>query len=404
MPIKSEAISNLEESVFAHKLNTELDRILHFWRTHARDIVHGGFIGRMDNENKVYGEAPKGIILNTRILWTFSRACNFYKDSRYDEECQRAFDYLRENFQDYENGGVFWMLDHRGNPLDKRKQVYAQAFCIYALSEYYKYSKNPKALLWALELFEILENKALDKTDGGYWEAFGHKWNTIADMRLSEKDLNAPKTTNTHLHILEAYTTLWEVSQNQSVEKALVSLIRLFLSKVFEYCNHMKLFFSKDWKKLSSEISFGHDIEAAWLILYATRILDDKTLIKEAEVLLKNVCKTFINEALDSEFGVINAKDSNTFEIDTDRHWWPQAEAMVGLLYNWKITNDPNYFNISKQIWEFIDTHIINHKYGEWFFRVNQNGLPYLHENKIGPWKCPYHNSRALMEILQLLG
>lgn len=388
---------------FQNEISTELQRILDYWQEYSKDDCYGGFVGKVDNYNNRIDKAPKSIILNTRILWTFSRAGNFYNDWRYDSECQRAFDYLLNNFRDYEFGGVFWELDHLGKPTKMRKQVYAQAFCIYSLSEYYRYSKNPKAILWALELFRLIEDRAYDKINGGYVEAYDRKWNSIEDMRLSEKDLNAPKTTNTHLHILEAYTVLFEMTGNPVVENALTNLMKLFHERIFEQNNHMKLFFTTEWKKLSTEISFGHDIEAVWLMLYGSRMLQNQVLLKRTEELTKKVTKTFINEALDTEFGVINSKDSETLELDTDRHWWPQAEAMVGLLYNWKITNDSSYFSICKQIWAFITEHIIDHENGEWFFRVDHNGEPYLEENKIGPWKCPYHNCRALIEILQLL-
>lgn len=392
-----------ELALFQKEIDLELHQILEYWKIYAKDDFHGGFIGRVDNYNNQIPKSSKGIILNTRILWTFSRACNFYKDSRYDEECQRAFDYLIANFKDYKYGGVFWELDHLGNVLEDRKQVYAQAFCIYALTEYYKYSKNPKALLWSLELFRLIEDNAYDTINGGYIEAFDYMWKPIADMRLSEKDLNAPKTTNTHLHLLEAYTTLFEITGDADVEKSLGKLLLLFHGRIFEHNNHLKLFFTEDWKSLSTEISYGHDIEAVWLMLHAANILQNKEYIKRTQQLLVSAAHTFVNEALDKEFGVINSKDTNTLKVDTDRHWWPQAEAMVGLMYAWKTADDISFLKISKEIWAFIDDQIVDKEHGEWFFRISDTGEPYLTENKIGPWKCPYHNCRALIEISQLL-
>jgi len=388
---------------FSKKLNTELENILNYWQSNAIDEEFGGFHGRIDHHNKVVKKSPKSIILNTRILWTFARASNFYGDRRFEFECERAFNYLYTHFRDKNHRGVFWEVNHVGTPTDTRKQVYAQAFCIYALSEYYKYSKNPKALVWAKQLFQLLENKAFDKKLGGYFEAFDEAWAPIEDMRLSTKDLNAPKTTNTHLHILEAYTTLLEVTADTVVEKSLERLLDLFTSKIFRYNNHLKLFFTIDWKNISPEISYGHDIEAAWLLLKAAEVLEDNSIIKLCETLMQDVAKTFVNEALDKDFGVINAKDSQTEHIDTDKHWWPQAEAIVGLIYTWKITENRSYYTISQQIWNFIEECIIDHENGEWFFRVNAAGLPYTEENKLGPWKCPYHNGRALIEVLSKL-
>ena len=392
-----------EKDCFTLELEIELKKILDFWQNKTLDTEHDGFVGRIDHNNNVIEDSPKGIILNTRILWAFSRANNFYGDSRYDKECLRAFEYLYDHFDDKTSGGVYWEVDYKGIPINRRKQVYAQAFCIYALSEYYKYSKNAKALIWALELYNLLEEKAFDKEFDGYIEAFDENWKSIQDLRLSEKDLNAPKTTNTILHILEAYTTLYEITGDDQVEHALKRLITLFLDIIFNYQNHLKLFFTKDWKTMSTEISYGHDIEAAWLLCHAARILGDSTLIHKTDEMLVSVVKTFTSEAIDMDFGIWNAKDSENKVIDKDKHWWPQAEAMVGLCYAWIKTKDISYFNSSRQIWEFTKANIIDAKNGEWFFRVNANGDPYTFEDKVGPWKGPYHNSRALIEIISVL-
>jgi len=392
-----------EKDDFTLELEIELKKILDFWQSNTLDIENSGFVGRIDHSNNVIDEAPKGIILNTWILWTFSRANNFYKDARYDIECQRAFEYLYDHFDDKTNGGVYWEVDYAGKPTNRRKQSYAQAFCIYALSEYYKYSKNSKALIWAMQLFNLLENKAYDAEYGGYIEAFNENWQNIEDLRLSEKNLNAPKTTNTILHILEAYTTLYEITADAQLEKSLKRLITLFLGRIFNYQNHLKLFFTKDWKSMSTEISFGHDIEAAWLLCHAVHVLDDPTLVSKTDEMLIAVVKTFTSEAIDKDFGIWNAKDIENQVIDKDKHWWPQAEAMVGLCYGWIKTKDISYLNISRQIWEFTKTNIIDAKNGEWFFRVDANGKPSTSEDKVGPWKCPYHNCRALIEIISML-
>ncbi|MEN1785210.1 MAG: AGE family epimerase/isomerase [Bacteroidota bacterium] len=399
----TKTIAPEKQQAFSKEMEAELVNILQYWTNHAVDEEHGGFFGKIDNNNTVHKRAPKNAILSSRLLWTFAKACNFYEDRSYDGPCLRAFEYLYDNFKDPYYGGLYWEVDFEGQPVDKRKQVYAQAFAIYALSEYYKYSKNPDAAVWANNLFDLIETYSRDQKTGGYWEAFNEKWGPSEDMRLSEKDLNAPKTANTHLHILEAYTTYYEVNRSKRVRDAIQYLIELFLKEFFDGNNHLKLFFSKDWKSLSHEISYGHDIEAAWLLLVAARTIEDDDLIESTEECLKEVAKTFINEALDKDFGVINAKDAETNKTDPDRHWWAQAEAIVGLLYNWTITNDSNYFRISEQIWAFIATFIIDRKNGEWFFRVDRAGTPYGSENKIGPWKCPYHNTRALMEAIDLL-
>ncbi|MEM8507085.1 MAG: AGE family epimerase/isomerase [Bacteroidota bacterium] len=388
---------------FKAGLEKELDNVLRYWQTYTLDHDNGGFYGRIDHNNQIDIKHSKGIILNTRILWAFSRANNFYKDDRYQAECDRAFSYLRDTFRDVRYGGVFWEVDYTGKPINLRKQIYAQAFCIYALSEYYKYGKKELALDWAMQLFVHIEEKAYDPRLGGYFEAFGEQWESITDLRLSQKDLNAPKTTNTHLHILEAYTTLYEVTGAETVKNALERLLLLFRDQLFDREGHLRLFFTEDWKEQSTEISFGHDIEAAWLVLHAARTIGDQNQIAVFEKLGVVVADTFLKKALDADFGVINTTDRASEEFDTDRHWWPQIEAMVGLSYIWKITQEERYFDFVKKIWAFTQNYILDLKHGEWFFRVDSEGVPYEEEDKVGPWKCPYHNSRGLIEILELL-
>lgn len=394
--------TNFDHKTFLKEISIELQNIITYWKEYSIDEKHGGFVGKVNNDNCVFEKSPKSIILNSRILWTFSRVGNFHENHEYDAICLRAFNYLYDNFRDKKHGGVFWEVNFRGKPTNKRKQVYAHGFTIYALTEYYKLSKNKKALDWALEIYRLLEEKAVDSKYHGYIEAFDHAWNSIEDMRLSEKDVNAPKTANTHLHVLEAYTTLLEVTGSPEVENSLRNLLTIFTDVIFNPDGHMDLFFSRSWEKCSDEISFGHDIEAAWLLLRAAEVIHDGLLIAKLQKFLLKVTHRFIIVGLDWQYGVINSKNTKTGEIDPDKHWWPQAEAMIGLAYAWKITNTQSYLKACEKVWHFTKKNIIDHANGEWFFRVDSNGIPYTAENKIGPWKCPYHNSRALIEILDL--
>lgn len=392
----------IDTNNFLEELEHETQRILDFWIYNTIDEDNGGFIGAMDSYGKSLGNADKGVILNTRILWSFSRAANFHKGDIYSKLADRAFSYLMNHFIDAKNGGVFWMLDSSGKPINKRKQIYAQAFCIYGFSEYYKYSNNNEALIMALSLFKNIEGCAYIEESEGYMEAFSREWTSISDVRLSVKDLNAPLTTNTHLHILEAYTTLFEITTDEHVKVAIRGLLRLFLDKIFDSNGHMKLFFSLEWKSLSNEISFGHDIEAVWLMVLAARTIQDESLVLETEGLLLRVANVFIREALDKDYGVFNTRNAENGKLDTDKHWWCQAEAVVGLLYAWQISGKKNYLENSIKIWGFIKDHILDKTNGEWFFRVNRKGVPYHAEHKVGPWKCPYHNLRALFEARSL--
>tara|TARA_R110002096_G_scaffold54812_3_gene141278 strand:+ start:1238 stop:2419 length:1182 start_codon:yes stop_codon:yes gene_type:complete len=377
------------------ELDIELKNILSYWTENTIDKEFGGFLGKRDHFNKVVEKASKGVILNTRILWSFSAATNHLKTDTYKDVCDRSFKYLKDFFNDKINKGVYWEVDYLGNPINKRKQVYAQSFTIYALSEYYLFSKDEEAKTWAIELFNQLEKYAKDSVNEGYFEAFNEDWSPIEDMRLSDKDMNASKTMNTHLHVLEAYTSLLKIYDNNELKASLKMLVKVFLEKFLNTKNHYELFFDDQWNLLSNSVSYGHDIEAAWLVIDAAKLIDDSELLHLSEEVAVKVADTFLLEAIDKEGAVINEKNLTTNHIDTDRHWWPQVEALVGLKYANDLKSDEKYISSSLKIWDFTKKNLIDYKNGEWFFRVDEKGNVYKSEDKVSMWKAPYHTSRA---------
>jgi len=381
------------------ELNSELKNILTYWSNNTLDHEHGGFVGKINHYNQIVPKATKGIILNTRILWSFSAASNHLKTDEYQVICDRAFVYLKTFFKDNTYKGVFWELDYKGNPVNKRKQVYAQAFAIYALSEYYIFTKNEVAKNWAIELFELLEEHAKDTINIGYFEAFNEDWSPIEDMRLSEKDMNASKTMNTHLHVLEAYTNLLKIYDNNQLRDSLKILIEVFFQKFLNDKNHYDLFFDDHWNLLSNTVSYGHDIETAWLVIEATKQLNNKALLNEANATALKIADTFLKEAIDDDGAVLNEKKLTTNHTDTDKHWWPQVEALIGLKYANSLKSNKNYIAASIKIWDYTKKHLIDHKNGEWFFRVDTNGNPYTEEDKVSMWKAPYHTTRACIML-----
>ena len=388
---------------FKAELSSELENILDYWKNFSVDEEHGGFVGQRDHENRLVKDASKGVILNTRLLWTYSAVGSFKAeaDGVLRKLADRAYEYLKKQFSDDVHGGVFWELSAEGKPVNRRKQVYAQAFAIYALSEYCKLTGSKKAKQWALSIFELVEQHARDRIKNGYFEAFKEDWSPIEDMRLSEKDRNSAKTMNTHLHVLEAYTTLYKISKDEKVKEALENLVALFLEEFYDSeKRHFQLFFDEDWKSESEVVSFGHDIEAVWLIIEAAKVSGNGDLLKRAKKITVPVAETFLKEAYVPQQGVINEKDFESGKTDLDRHWWPQAEAMVGLQYAYEISEEEKFRSAILDIWDFTKAHIIDHENGEWFFRIDKNNRPYRQEDKLGMWKCPYHNSRACMVLL----
>lgn len=383
-------------------LEEESKRILSYWESMTQDDEHGGFYGRIDACNQIDRTASKGVILNTRILWAFSAAGNHSDKLKYSKICDRAYDYLLTYFFDNEFGGVVWELDYLGNPVNNRKQIYAQAFAMYALCEYYQLSGKTEARDRAMGLFDLIEQHSKDQVNRGYFEAFSQKWQPLKDMRLSKKDMNTSKTMNTHLHIMEAYTSLLKINRNERIEKALRELVILINHQFLTEEGQFHLFFDDHWNLQSQVVSYGHDIESAWLILEAARQLEDEQLLADCESNAMRIVNKFLDDGIGEFGGVLNEYNYATGIYDEDRHWWPQVEAMLGLGYAYQLTGETVYLKQIEAIWNFINEYIIDKAHGEWYFRVNNKGIPY-EEDIVSMWKAPYHSVRACIYLQYLL-
>jgi len=385
---------------FKEDLENELQNILDFWENKTIDDLHGGFLGQIDNDNKIIPDAPKGSVLTSRILWTFSSTYNLIKSTDYLKTAERAFGYLRDHFIDKEYGGVFWTVDYKGNPLDTKKQIYALAFAIYGLSEYYIGSKNEEALLLAIDLYDTILKYSYDLENGGYIEALTRDWKEIDDLRLSNKDANEKKSMNTHLHLLEAFANLYRVWKNEKLEEKISELIYIFLNQIIDpETHHLILFFDEKWNPRSQIVSYGHDIEASWLIEEAAKIIGNEPLLQQVKDQSNNLAIA-ASDGLDTDGGLWYEYDLEKDDLVKEKHSWPQAEAMVGFFNAWKNTGVDRSLNRSLDSWNFIQEHILDKKKGEWFWGIHADNTV-MNEDKVGIWKCPYHNSRACMELIK---
>ncbi|MEM6699709.1 MAG: AGE family epimerase/isomerase [Bacteroidota bacterium] len=385
---------------FKDELSAELKSILEWWMNEMVDEDLGGFYGRIDGNNVLHPKAEKGLILNTRILWSFAAAYHLLSEAHYKKIADRAFDYLLDNFWDDTTQGLFWMLDATGKPTNTKKQVYGQAFGIYAFAEYYSISEDHRALEHALKLFDCIEQYSFDSTYGGYLEAFTGDWHPIADLRLSEKDANEAKTMNTHLHIMEAYTRLYEVRKDSKVEAALRKLIQDFLERfIHPQTKHLHLFFDEQWNVKSTAVSYGHDIECSWLLYEAAEVLGDDLLKEKVEKIALEIAEITLDEAIDETGGVIY--ESENRHQDKEKHWWVQAEAVVGFFNALELSGKKKYLTASLNCWTFIQQKILDRIYGEWKWSVTKDNLTNVTEDKAGAWKAPYHNSRMCIEIIK---
>jgi len=386
---------------YKNELAVELNNILQYWIDHTIDEEYGGFYGKIDNENIVDNKAPKGAVLNARILWTFAAAYNFTKETKYLEVATRAFDYITKKIIDKENGGVYWTVDYSGQPLDTKKQIYALSFALYAASEYYRASHLPEAKQIAIELYNAIEKYSYDPVKGGYFEAFTKDWKPIADLRLSEKDANEKKTMNTHLHVLEAYTNLYQIEQIPAAKQSIQNLLSVFDKHIInQQTHHLELFFDEDWNTKGKIISYGHDIEAAWLLLEAAEAIHDEEWIGKMKTNAIKMADAAA-EGLDKDGGLWYEVENN--HLIKEKHWWPQAEAMVGFFNAAQVSGNEKYVQRSIDSWQFTKRYILDVKNGEWFWGVKEDYTIMPNEDKAGLWKCPYHNGRACLELLKRL-
>ena len=409
------------------------NNILRFWLDKMQDQEHGGFYGRIDGTGILHPEAEKGAILNARILWSFSAAYRVLGNQEYLEAATRAKDYIIEHFIDPEYGGVYWSVDYQGNPLDTKKQFYAIGFAIYGLTEYARATDDREALDYALQLFDCIDEHAFDREHNGYIEAMTRDWKPIADMRLSELDANFPKSQNTHLHIIEPYTNLLrclkELQAKEScdyvpaigsvlpvgisvpietilcVEGALRNLIDIFTDKILNpETHHLDLFFEMDWTRGAGHLeSYGHDIECSWLMHEAALVLGDQKVLDKVEKVVREVAKAS-EKGLRPDGSMIHEANLDTGHVDDDLHWWVQAENVVGWYNLYQHFGDEDALKKAVRCWHYIKDNLIDYKNGEWFWSRHPDGSLNTVDDKAGFWKCPYHNSRMCLEIIERNG
>ncbi len=391
---------NKISETYRQQVHAELQNILQYWTTKAPDYAFGGFHGKIANDNTIDHHAAKGSVLNSRILWTFSAAYNHKPYSQTLAIAERAFSYIANYFIDKKNGGVYWSVDYKGNALDTKKQVYAIAFAVYAISEYAIATEGSRELSIAIDLYKSIVQHSYDGQKGGYIEALTADWKEATDLRLSAKDWNEKKSMNTHLHVVEAFANLYRIWPNDTLKLQIEELLNIFLDHIIDkQTNHLILFFDEDWNAKRGIVSYGHDIEAAWLLLEAAEIIGNKALITKFKQVSVNIAEA-ATRGLDADGGLWYESEHGT--LIKEKHWWPQAEAMVGFYNAYQITGEQRFLELSYNSWEFTKQHLLDKQNGEWFWGVDA-AYAVMDQDKAGLWKCPYHNGRACIELLKRL-
>ena len=387
-----------------HRIEADLrGNILPFWIAHAVNRPAGTFHGSLTNALVIDPAAERGALLSSRILWTYAGAYRQYADPAYLAMARLAHEDLMTRYHDPQHEGFYWSIDAGGRVLRDRKQIYGQAFAIYALSEYHAATGERGPLDRAIALFQRLEQHAREQRHGGYLEAFARDWSPIADMRLSDADQNDPKSQNTMLHVMEAYTRLLTVWPDPALQSALRALVEVMLTRILNpRTMHLGLFFTHDWQPTSDKISYGHDIEAAWLLTRAAAALGDAAFSARVRGVALKIADVTLAEGTDTDGAIFNMGAPSGM-IDDTREWWPQAEAVVGFVDAWQLSGDARYLAAAAHTWDFIERNLIDRKNGEWFRGVTKAGEVMETFEKVGFWKCPYHNGRMGLELVARL-
>lgn len=403
-----------------HQLRDQIEQelrlnILPFWMKHTLDHENGGFYGAITNDLAILNDVPRSLVLCARILWSFSAAYRFYLDDDYLKIADHAFQYLTTRFWDAEYGGFYWMLNRQGFALNDRKQTYGQGFALYGLSEYAMALKargdldrSQAALQWAKDLFNLLQIHAYDPVYGGYIEARRRDWGPQDDLRLSDKEPNVVKSMNTMLHIVEPLTNLVRAWDDPLPRQALEKALADFLDHVInpETCT-THLFFDLDWSVIGDHISFGHDIEASWLLVEAAQLLGDPAYLDRTTNLAVQMAEA-ASRAVEPDGSLIYEASPQGFTI-VEKHWWAQAEAMVGFYNAAQLASQPyqveKFTTIALRLWDYIEAKVIDRQNGDWFKRLTREGEPIINDEsyKVGPWDCPYHHVRACLEMIHRL-
>lgn len=390
---------------FREALEQELHQgILPYWTRRVFDPESGTFTPRIDGNNRIDPNGTHSIILQTRILWTFAAVTRLIRGKQYLPYLDAALSTLEKHFLDRRYGGFYWSLESDFSILDDAKRSYGQSFAIYAYAEAYLATGREELKTRASDLFLLLDEKGFIEDQGAWHEGFSRAWDPLDDVRISPDDPLEIRSTNTHLHLMEAFANLYRIWPDPLLKNRIHTLLSVFLQKIYHPEEHyFRTFFDDHWHPTTKIYSFGHDIETVWLMLDAAQTISDPVLVQSCEQVLIEVADHLMHKGIDPKFGGIYQLGKQGAVHDTDKHWWPQAEALIGLTRAASLTGNDRYLKQAMEIWNYVTQTFIDREGGEWFFRVDRFGEPYYFEDKAGPWKCPYHTSRAMMETARLL-
>lgn len=422
------------------KLIDEIDQSLRYdlldaWYPVSMDTVYGGFLSDFTYNWQPKGHQNKTLVAQARHIWTASEAAMFYREDKYQKIAEHGFCFLKDKMWDKEHGGFYTQLNREGYSTDSEfgnyKIAYGNAFAIYALVAYYRVSGDTSALNLARKTFVWLNRHSYDPEFKGYFNVLKKdgSWSFPVmdnDLKPSTHYLrNAGwKDQNTSIHLLEAFAELYKVWPDSLLHERLLEMLVLVRDTIMNKKGYLTLFFERNWTPVSfrdssevvrkanyyyDHISFGHDVETAYLILEASYDLgiesDTKTLTCSRNLVDHSLANGWDNDRGGFYDAGYNFYDTDYISIiNNAKIWWVQAEGLNALLLMARLfPEEEKYYNVFRKQWEYINKYLVDHKHGGWYEEGLDNSPLKLKARKAYDWKINYHNARALMNCIKML-
>lgn len=409
-------ILNLKEEVHQH-LTEEL---LPFWFDRCKDGVNGGFITHFDKEGDDTGVNEKSMLGQARCIYSFASAHRAgYGDGKCLEYAKDGVDFVIEKMWDEEHEGFFWLTDRKGNVLIDEKIIYGHSFIIYGFSEYTLASGDPRGLYYAEKCFDLLQKYGADTMYGGYFEMFQRDW-TLKDPGTAGGNR---KTLDVHMHLMEAFTTLYECSGKELHKRKLLEIIDILIKRIIhpKYLTGIPQFtadwqiapqikfdiiwgwdrFSEDGIKSSPEdnTSYGHNVEFAWLLMHAIEITDIP--FEKYKEVIQTQFDHALADGIDWEFGGVYVEGSHAGGVtDREKEFWQQAEMLIALLQECIVYGPTKYLPVYENVHRFVFDKMIDHNVGEWIPLLTRKGEP-IWRHMSHNWKINYHTIRAMIQSIE---
>jgi mannobiose 2-epimerase len=396
--------------------------LLPFWTDRTLDKKYGGFITHFDKDGIDTGEDEKSMLGQARSIYVYSSAYrNGYGGEKTAELAKQGVNFLLDKMWDQEYGGFFWLTDRAGNVKIDEKILYGHSFIIYSLSEFTLATGDPRGIEYAEKVFDLIQKYCADTHYGGYFEMFHRDWT----LKGKGSEGGDRKTLDVHMHLMEAYTTLYECSNKEVHRRKLLEIIKLHIDKILhpEYKTGIPQFFADwqiapqikfdivwGWDRFSDDglkgnaednTSYGHNVEYAWLLMHALKVLD--LPINEFEDIIRKQYDHALADGIDWEFGGVYVEGSHSGGVyDREKEFWQNAEMLIGLTQACLVFDKEKYWPVYVNVHRFVFDKMINHEIGEWWPLLTRQSEP-IWTHMSHNWKINYHTVRSMIETIKRL-